>query len=300
MEILWHDTPDGARLRLARWAVPPAPRADLVLLPGRSEFIEKYAEAAADLGARGFAVWSLEWRGQGLSSRLLPGSQKGHIDRYERFRDDLVAVLDRTIRPAMATRRLVLLGHSMAAPVMLQALAERPDLADAAVLAAPMVGLLSGPRQFAVRWLSRLAVRAGRGGSYALGQKDWTAPGRPFEGNPLTSHPERFAVYHRLFADRPELRVGGVTWGWLDASFRAMGQARRRRLVRRVTTPVLLALPGIERLVDPRAQRRLAQLLPNVTVRIYPDSRHEILMEQDAIRDRFFTDLDAFLTGLGI
>ena len=43
----------------------------MVLLQGRAEFIEKYGETVGDLRARGFAVYALDWRGQGHSGRVL-------------------------------------------------------------------------------------------------------------------------------------------------------------------------------------------------------------------------------------
>ena len=48
---------------------------------GRGEFIEKYFEVIADLRRRGFAVATMDWRGQGGSQRMLPNPRKGHV-RY--------------------------------------------------------------------------------------------------------------------------------------------------------------------------------------------------------------------------
>jgi len=62
-------TPDGVSLRFARWEPPPGRKGTVCLFQGRSEFIEKYFETVRDLRARGFAVATLDWRGQGLSER---------------------------------------------------------------------------------------------------------------------------------------------------------------------------------------------------------------------------------------
>ena len=58
-------TPDGVALRFARWAPPPGRKGTVCLFPGRAEFIEKYFETVRDLRARGFAVATIDWRGQG-------------------------------------------------------------------------------------------------------------------------------------------------------------------------------------------------------------------------------------------
>ena len=48
---------DGTKLRVARWDATRAPmRGTVVIVPGRTEFIEKYFEVVADLRRRGYAV----------------------------------------------------------------------------------------------------------------------------------------------------------------------------------------------------------------------------------------------------
>jgi lysophospholipase len=61
----------GVRLRTARWA-PSSPIGTIVLLGGRSEFIEKYIEVVGELLTRRFAVAAVDWRDQwiGLSHSI--------------------------------------------------------------------------------------------------------------------------------------------------------------------------------------------------------------------------------------
>src|SRR5499426_1951201 len=75
-------TPDGVSLRFARWAPPPGRKGTVCLFQGRSEFIEKYFETVRDLRARGFAVATLDWRGQGLSQRLVGDRYRGHVGSF--------------------------------------------------------------------------------------------------------------------------------------------------------------------------------------------------------------------------
>src|SRR5579859_3255075 len=78
-------TPDGVSLRFARFAPPPGRKGTVVLLQGRAEFIEKYFETVRDLRARGFAVATLDWRGQGLSDRALRNPRKGYVRDFSRY-----------------------------------------------------------------------------------------------------------------------------------------------------------------------------------------------------------------------
>src|SRR5579864_9137617 len=50
-----------------------------VLLNGQTEFIEKYFEVIDELRARGFGVVTMDWRGQGGSTRSLPNPLKAHV-----------------------------------------------------------------------------------------------------------------------------------------------------------------------------------------------------------------------------
>src|ERR1700744_5118098 len=73
------ETPDGGRLGYAPWARPPGRKGTVCVFQGRAEFIEKYFEVVRDLRARGFAVATFDWRGQGLSDRPLRDRYRGHV-----------------------------------------------------------------------------------------------------------------------------------------------------------------------------------------------------------------------------
>src|SRR3974377_2297316 len=87
-------TPDGVTLRFARWAPPRGRKGTVVLLQGRAEFIEKYFETVRDLRARGFAVATFDWRGQGLSDRALSDRRKGHVSNFFEYATDLERGMD--------------------------------------------------------------------------------------------------------------------------------------------------------------------------------------------------------------
>src|SRR5271169_357456 len=92
-------TPDGVNLRFARWAPPPGRKGTVVVLQGRAEFIEKYFETVRDLRARGFAVATFDWRGQGLSDHALSDPHKGHVRNFSEYATDLAAIMDQVVLP---------------------------------------------------------------------------------------------------------------------------------------------------------------------------------------------------------
>jgi lysophospholipase len=265
------------------------------MLPGRSEFLEKYAETAEDLRRRGFAVYGLDWRGQGLSHRPLPDPQKGHIGDYGQYIGDL----DRFVREiaAPAPRPRLILGHSMGAHIALRWLAERPDAASGAVLTSPMIDIYPGPWPPAVaRRLTAAAAARGRAGEYALGE----GPYRPktaerFRRNVLTSDLGRYLAETAAVRENPRLALGGVTWGWVAATFASVDALRDPETAGRIAAPVLMVQAGRDRVVPPGAQESLCRGLPACRLEILPEARHEILQERDAVRAKFWALFDAWL-----
>lgn len=294
---------DGTRLRTAHWGGGEGARGTVVLLNGRTEFIEKYQETAETLLVRGFDVWSLDWRNQGLSGgRPVENPQKHHVEDFGVLAGDLDRFVERVVRPR-AGRPLVLIAHSMGGLVATLHLARHPALYRAVVLSAPMIDIHTGglPRWFA-RLIADAACALGRGRSYARGQRDYDPVRDPdfMPANPITSDRARWRVYHDAFVARPEIRVGGVTWGWVRAALRASDQVQREKPLLAVESPVLLLSTPADLVVNPAAHAVVARRFAEGTLKAYPDSRHEPLMERDSIRDRVWADIDAFLASAGV
>jgi lysophospholipase len=121
------DAGDGARLRYGHWpAIAAKPRGKVVVLGGRGEFIEKYAtEVVGELLGRGFEVFSMDWRGQGLSQRALAETEKGHIEDFAVYRDDLHRFLTVVVGASTDKSPVLLLAHSMGGLTTLRVLADR-------------------------------------------------------------------------------------------------------------------------------------------------------------------------------
>jgi len=111
---------DGLKLRSALWEPTRGPaRGTVCIVPGRGEFIEKYFETAADLRARGFAVATLDWRGQGLSDRPLSDPLKGHVRDFSEYDTDLQAFMQEVVLPDCPPP-LFAIGHSMGGTILIR------------------------------------------------------------------------------------------------------------------------------------------------------------------------------------
>src|SRR5689334_24416131 len=145
----------GATLRAARFPAAPdvAAQGVCVLLNGQTEFIEKYFEVIDELRARGFAVATMDWRGQGDSTRMTKDSRKSFVGDFSEYDNDLDTLLNWIVTPMLARgEKPVALAHSMGAYVLLRRLTRHPACFRTAVLSAPMIAIsFRGQREFLVR-----------------------------------------------------------------------------------------------------------------------------------------------------
>ena len=291
--IRMEKAPDGAGIRIGCWLAGNSAAGTVMLIHGRTEFLEKYEEVIGELTGRGFDVWSMDWRGQGRSDRLLPQPQKGHIDRFETYVSDLQWFADDIVEPRGGPA--IVLSHSMGGHVAIRAVLEGAVAPDGLVAVAPMIALPLGRTGTAgARVLSAAATLARFGGRYGPGMADHD-PGRVrFDGNPLTSDRERFDRFYASVARDPDLALGGVTWGWLDGAFRSMATLKRLTRAPRDVCPALICTAMADRVVSVDAQAALCAAVTGWEQVRFANARHEILMETDAIRARFWQAFDRF------
>ena len=212
-------TDDNMSLRYGVWySRIENRRGSILLLSGRREFMEKYTETVNELNEKGFDVYSFDWRGQGLSARLLANRHKGFIDSYSTYLKDLDMFVRNIVQPEAALP-LFILAHSMGGHIALRYLHDHPGTADKAILVSPMIDILTTPfPRSLVKFMVNLALISGLNDAYTVGSGDYN-PDIPFEGNRLTSDPYRFMDEKKTLSDNPDLRLGGITYGWLSAKF---------------------------------------------------------------------------------
>jgi lysophospholipase len=285
---------DGLALRAAFARPDGAAKGTIVVLPGRAEFIEKYAEVLGHLLARGFAVAMLDWRGQGGSARQLRDPMKGHVEDYADYRLDLAALLDAAAAEAMP-EPYGLLAHSTGGAIALSALARGENRFRRAILTAPLTGIAGISWPGTARVLTRLLASIGLSTRYVPGGGAKPIFAKPFEGNPLSSDPLRYAISGRWLAAEPRLAIGDPTIGWVDATFDALAEFQEPEFGRANRTPILMILAGADHVVETRVAAALAKRLKGAGAIELRGARHEILMEADAIQAQFWAAFDAFM-----
>lgn len=287
-EELWLEGRGGVKLRaLFAPAIGPA-RGSVILFNGRTEFIEKYFEVIGELQRRGFAVFTMDWRGQGLSDRELKNPQKGHFQSFDDPVADLYAAL--RLHGARLPRPHIVLAHSMGGCIALRALQTNKITAEGGVFSAPMWGIanLKGPAEDFAKFMAAI----GFAGMFVPGvETRWKK--QPFRKNALTHDQERYVRAQGLVIADKRLQLAGPTVGWVTAAMEALDGFRQPSALQHLRFPVVVMSAGEEALVDNPSHSEIATLLPSARHLTLEGSNHEIMMETDAIRSQFWAQFDS-------
>jgi len=264
-------------------------------MAGRSEFIEKYFEVIIDLQTRGFNVAMMDWRGQGLSERMLPDSEKGHIPDFGAYRSDLKHFIEQH-----AIKRFdgpfILMTHSMGGAPALQLLADGYEKFTGAVLCAPMTRLAFGfVKRNAARLLAQAATRMGWSRKSIPGVKEYSLD---FEGNVLTSDEPRHNRFRELQAVAPNAIIREPTYGWMKAADDAMEDLHRAERFESLKTPIRIISAEQDMLVSAPDHKELASRSPLIDLVTIKGALHEILMERDEFRTTYWAAFDEFVEPL--
>jgi lysophospholipase len=291
-------TRDGATLRFVRWDATRGPRRGTVcLFGGRGEFVEKYFEVVADLRRRGFAVATLDWRGQGGSSRPLANPRKGHIRSFSQYDDDLAFFMKEIVLPDCPPPFMAL-AHSMGGNILLRNAARPGSWFERMIVCAPMIAFADAKVGYP-GWIARTYAEGGcllgLSRSYVKGGSDAVPELGAFEGNPLTSDRERWYRNKSVLDANPALALGSPTVGWLRAAYRSMELVGAEQFAAEVRVPMMVFVAGKDEIVSSKAIEDFAVRLKVGTHVLLPTARHEILQEADNIRLRFWAAFDAYL-----
>ena len=288
----------GAKLRFARWEpTRPPHRGTVCVFQGRGEFIEKYFEVVADLRRRGFAVATMDWRGQGGSSRTLFNPCKGYVRSFAHYDQDLAHFMKEIVLPDCQPPYFAL-AHSMGGHILLRHATVQGSWFSRMVLCAPMIDIaesrLGFPRPV-TRAYAEVLGALGLGSLYVRGGGDLPIELGPFENNPLTSDRERYLRNRMVIEAAPALGLGSPTVAWLRAALRSIARLTAPDYPYRVQVPLLLFAAGMDTVVSTQAIEEFALRLKVGTHVLIPQARHEILQETGELRQRFWAAFDAYL-----
>ena len=278
---LSYKSADGTKIVAYRWDPEGPPRAAVQLTHGMGEHARRYDHVARALNDAGFVVYAQDHRGHGASAD--PGMH-GNLGQggWAALVDD-IGLLSAKIRADHPDLPLILLGHSMGSFAVQQYLFDHSADADGVVLTGTAaIDLLEGALDL----------------DQPIDLAMFNAPFQPARTDyDWLSRDE--AIVDAYVADE------WCGFGIDTASARAMFLGARRGAdpaqvaAIRSNLPVYIAVGqsnpvnGGLALLTPLTDRYKAAGLTDVTVRIYPDARHEILNETN--RDEIIAELNGWL-----
>ena len=287
-------------MRFARWLPPAGRKGTVVILQGRGEWIEKYFETVRDLRARGFAVAALDWRGQGLSERMLGDRHKGYVRDFAEYDSDLETFMREIVLPDCPPP-LFALGHSTGATVLIRAAYRGRRWFDRMVLAAPLIDLQgfagdddgesSGARAAHRRLRQHVCAegRRRRHGGKALRRQ--------------YSHLRSGALCAQPGDPRSRARAGARPrrpWPGPTRRSAPCATMRERSYPAHIRQPILIIAAGSDAVVSNAAIEDFATHLRAGSHLVVVGAQHELLMEQDRYRAQFWAAFDAFVPGTAL
>ncbi len=291
---VWARAADGVRLRVAHLGA--GDKGTVLLVPGRTEYVEKYGGAGRAFAARGYATLSLDYRGQGLADRTGANRLIGRVADFAEYQRDIDAMVA-FARAAELPEPWFLVGHSLGGAIGLRALARGLPV-RAAVFSAPMWGIVIAPALKPVAW--------GLGWTAHMARAEgWLAPGTgrrhhvltaTTQDNLLTTDAEMLALMRRQIEACPDLELAGPSVPWL---YRALVECRSLARIADPGVPTLTVIPGDERIVCTTAMRRAVARWPRAAHLDMPGGRHETMMETAPRRAAFFDAAAAHFAAAG-
>jgi alpha-beta hydrolase superfamily lysophospholipase len=145
---------DGLEIYHQVWAADGTPKAAILIVHGLGEHSSRYHNYTDYFVPRGYTLYGFDLRGHGRS-----GGPRGHVERFDRFVDD-VGRMVALIREQLPHTPLFLLGHSLGSlPTLVYALRYPDGLAGVITSGTALRDALEIPgwKRALARMLSRVA-----------------------------------------------------------------------------------------------------------------------------------------------
>jgi alpha-beta hydrolase superfamily lysophospholipase len=242
------------------WA-PDEPQRIVVLVHGYAEHSNRYSHVAEALVGRGAAVYAEDHIGHGRSA-----GERALITDFEHVVDDLRTLTD-VAAADYPGRRIVMLGHSMGGLLSSRYAQRYPDALAGLVLCGAVVGDW--------HWARDVLEEA-------------EMPDPPADWNGMSRDPETVHSYSTdplVYRDRYKRPL-------LEAEVIALDRFREQ--IDRVEVPVLFLHGDADPFVPYEVSLQAAKAFPtyDLTVRVYPGARHEVLNETN--REEVIAEVLAF------
>ncbi len=267
----------------------------VVVLPGRTESTLDYAEFLHDLDSPDINLFALDHQGQGASDRHLKNPQKGHVNHFNDYANDVKWWISSFVSPLSVGKEMLLVSHSMGGAISAIYLADNANHPfKKVVLMAPMMEINTKPyNELVARSLTATMVTFGKGKDYKPGGKDFSVEKDTFAANDTTQSEVRFNKDHENSINFPELIVADPTNRWVHESLVATSDIDKK--AKKIKIPILMFQAGKDLIVKPGRQTKFCKAAPDCKMIQFPEAYHAIFREKDVIRNPALFAIKDFL-----
>ncbi len=268
-------------------------RANIVMVHGFTEFLQKYYELCWYFLQMGFNVFLYDQRGHGLSDRYAEDPQIVHIENFDQYVGDLASFVSGVVEPHCSDKPVYIYAHSMGAGIAAQYLYGENSKAQKCVLSSTMVSPSThGLPPSLVRMLVKKDAQ----------KNGWDIPFRfagRFSANPDFSRSNdlsraRFDHQLRMRIDEPRYQTSSATNRWV---YEAVGVRRKLfPMIRKKNVPaeLLIICAGKDKTVRVSTQKRMARLIPKAKFECFGNARHTIYNGTTDMITRYVNMIVAF------
>ena len=270
----------------------------VVISHGFTENADKYKEVIYYFLKMGYHVYMADHCGHGRSYRLTDDLSLVHVDRYERYIEDLLLVAHEA-KAAYPALNLYLYGHSMGGGIAAATVAAEPDLFTKVILTSPMIM----PDTHGVPWriaefVSTMNCLLGKDNSYFAGSHPYEDNER-FEDSASTSR-ARFDYQQIDRRTNPLFQTTAPSYQWTKNAAR-LYRFLIKKGWKKYHIPLLIFQSENDGFVSPKAQFDFARKIihmkksPTWLIKI-PGSKHEIFNSTDKVLVKYWIKVFKFLS----
>ncbi len=282
---------DDKKLRLMYWNSNKSNQLGTVLLlQGHNEFIEKYYETIQEFLDRNYNVVAFDWRGQGMSERMINDKTKQHIKDFRIHNSDIECIFEKVLKHFK--KPFIGIGHSMGGFILLSGLKKKQIEFDKVILSAPMLGFRS--EKLLMKLIDIFFFLLPKK-NFLPGSKPNMGKETPFEGNDLTTDKLRYQRTQMLVRLKKDVRLWGVTIAWAKAVKNQLLVMREAGWAESIRNKILFLNNTGDRVVSAYQIIKMSKRLRNSQIVNFAESEHEIFMEKDDLRKKMWKNIDTFL-----
>ena len=268
-------------------------KAIVVISHGLWESSEKYEEFITTLNKNNYSVYIFDHRGHGRSGRLGIDNSQINVENFDYYIEDLKIFLDEIVIPNLNERKLYLFAHSMGGSIGALFLEKYNNYFSKAILNCPMMKIdTENYPQLAAQALAKTMCTLGLGNKYVFGKG-------PFDSKPnfegcATSCKKRYDIYFNKQLECDYLQTGGISFNWLNESFKAMNKLLKQDNIDNIKSEMILFQAGKDSFVKPDGHEKFISKAKNCEFIKFEDAKHEIYIERDEIRDKYIKEVLKF------